>query len=424
MSHKCERIVVLGAGQMGAGAAAVFAQEVQVTLLNRAPISKAQRGVEVAVDLARTNTIRERVSPGTLEEDFKSVVAQADLILDTLGEDLDLKRQFFQLVDQYRTPGSIVATGSSGLSVARLCQGRTEDFRKHFLAIHLFNPPTYLVAVELVRGPDTLQTVMDYVADIMANRFRRIVVRTEDKPGYAGNRIAIRLINEVVQLVPEHGVELLDYLLGPWTGRLSTPLATVDLIGWDIYVGLADNLYRNSNDEAREFFRVPDFMNGLLAQGVLGDKTPEKGGFYKKTCGKTHVLDLESGEYVPPRGPKLEFIEKMKRLNRYGAYSRALWCVMEGKGTEVALARRALLGMISYAGMRNGEVSNMEGINRVLGWGYNWLPPDAAVDLIGLAETKDLLRLEGFPVPAHLAGHRGGRLYAEVDDVGRYLAGG
>lgn len=418
-----KRITVIGAGQMGVGATAMFAQEVPVYLLNRAPKERAERGLEAAVNSVRSNSLRQRITAGTYEDDLERCVAESDLIYETLSEDLELKRHHFQMVDKYRRPGTVVATGSSSLSVAAMARGMSADFRRNFLCLHLFNPPTRLVALEIVSGPETRPELVKEIAQVMGKRFRRVVLFANDVPAFAGNRIGFKVLNEVAQMVPQYGVALLDHLFGSYTGRLLPDLATSDLIGWDVHKAIVDNVYANTHDEAHESFKMPDYMDKLLAAGHMGDKTPDKGGFHKRQGNKTLVLDVQSGQYVEPQPVSVPVIENVKQLLRYGSYSEALHTLMNATEPEAGIVRRSLLGYISYAGMRNGEVSDMQGINRVMGWGYGWTPPDALTDMIGVKETVRLLRNEGLPVPKHLEAYKGGKLYREVDDTARYLTG-
>ena len=423
MPTDIKRITVIGAGQMGAGATAVFGQEVPVYLLNRAPKERAERGLEAAVNAARSSSLRQRVTVGTYEQDMERCIRESDLVYETLGEDLELKRQYFTMVDKYRRPGTIVATGSSGLSVAAMAKGMSNDFRKNFLCLHLYNPPTRLVAMEIVPGPETRPELIKDMAHVMEKTFRRVVLTANDVPAFAGNRIGFKVLNEVAMLVPQYGVAMLDYLLGPYTGRLLAPLATVDLVGWDVHKAIVDNVYANTRDEAHASFKMPEYMDKLLAAGHLGDKTPDKGGFYKRQGNKTLVLDVKTGQYVDPPAVSVPIVENVKQMLRYGSYREGMRTLLNSTEPEAAIVRRGILGYISYAGMREGDVGNMQGINRVMGWGFNWTPVDAFADIIGVPETVALLRKEGLPVPKHLAAYKGSRLYNEVDDIARYLGG-
>lgn len=421
MHGDIKRIAVLGAGQMGAGATSIFAQEVDVDLLNIAPLSLAEQGLERAVAAARTNSLRPRVKLGALENDLEKAVAEADLVLETLAENLAIKQKYLALVDRFRKPGSIVGSCSSSLSIAAMAAGMSDDFRRHFMGIHFYNPPIHLAALELIPGKETLPSVVDFVGQLMEKTFRRMVIISKDTPGYAGNRIGMKVLNEAAQLAVQYGVETVDYLFGGHTGRVMPPLETVDLIGWDTHRAVMETIYGDTEDEAHSALVPPPYMHARIAAGALGNKTPDKGGFYKRVKDKRLVLDLASGEYVEPRQRKVPVIEEARGLIRYGGYREALRKLLVSDEPEAAVVRGWLLGYISYAGMRVGEVSDRRGINRVMGWGFNWAPPDALADVIGPEETRALLVQEGLAVPPHLAAWRSGALYVEHDDVGRYF---
>lgn len=421
--YSVNNVLVLGAGEMGSGSTAVFAQESHVYLLNRAPIERAQRGLEAAISAARSNSLRANITVGTYENDLEKAISEADFIYETLAEDLDLKRHYFKIIDQHRRTGSIVATASSGLSVAAMAEGMSADFRKHFLGVHLFNPPIRLTAAEIIPTAETAPEVVAYIEEVMEKKFHRVVLRAADVPGYAGNRIGFKVLNEAAQLAEEHGVDMIEYLFGGYTGRALPPLATIDLVGWDVHQAIVDNIYEKTSDEAHESFKLPEYMAQLIKEGTLGNKTPDRGGFTRRVDSRTLVLDPGSGEYREPRQIRVDFVEEAQGRIHVGDYRGALKAVFTAKGKEAAIVRRLLLGYISYAGMRVGEISDARGINRVMGWGFNWVPPDALVDALGVETTRQLLQEEGLPIPEHLKNAPNkGKLYREIDDFGRYFS--
>ena len=285
-SRKIDRIVVLGAnGTMGYGSAALFTQAVsRVTFLARSE-SKAAEGLAAAIQQVRSSSLASRAETGDYDADFESAVAQADLIFEALTEDFGIKKQMFDRVEKVRRDDSIVATVTSGLSINDLAEGRSDSFRKHFLGLHLFNPPNVIVGTELIAGRDTDPQVVDFVEAFARVRLGREVIRTNDSPAFAGNRIGFKVLNEVAQLAEQLGAALVDRIIGPYTGRALTPLATIDLVGWDVHRAIVDNVYENAHDEARETLRLPDYMARLIDQGVLGDKSGA--GFFKMGRGNT-----------------------------------------------------------------------------------------------------------------------------------------
>ncbi len=428
MADKVKKVVVLGAnGTMGAGAGGVFAGSgCEVAMLARER-DKAEAGVRAAQNAARAEAVSDRMTVGAYETDLQRAVGEADLVFESLAEDLALKRHFFELVDQYRRPDTIVATGSSGLSIEAMAQGRSRSFREHFLGIHMFNPPHVIVGTEVIPGKDTLAEVLRSTLAMLASRMGRKVIVSKDRPAFVGNRVGFKVLNQVAQLSAEHGVAFVDYLIGPHTGRAMAPLATIDLVGWDVHKAIVDNVHDNCPDEAHSDFKLPGFMEQGIKEGRLGDKTPEVGGFYRKKGKEVLVLDPKSGSYQPLKKPEpIVFVEKMKSLNRVGRYSDAMACLRDAKGAEAELCRRVVLGYVSYGLNRVGEVAETpRDVDIIMSYGFNWAPPTAMVDLLGAKQTIEMLSRLKLAVPACLeqAASKGAKMFAgNVLDYGRTLA--
>src|SRR5271157_4663990 len=250
---------------MGAGAACVFAGAgYSVTMLARSA-GKAAEGLTDAQNEARAEAIAERISIGAYDADLVRSVGEAAFIFESLAEDLPLKKQFFELIDQGRRPDAIVATGSSGLSIAEMARGRSASFRRHFLGVHLFNPPHVIVGTEVIPHQETDSRVTTNVVELLERRLGRKVIVTNDRPAFVGNRVGFKFLNEAAQLAQKHGVAYVDYLIGSHTGRAMAPLATIDLVGWDVHMAIVDNVFANCEDEAHESFAMPAYMKAGLA---------------------------------------------------------------------------------------------------------------------------------------------------------------
>jgi 3-hydroxyacyl-CoA dehydrogenase len=423
------KVVILGAnGTMGAGAACVFAGAgFQVTMLAR-DLSKASEGCTDAQNAARAEALADRIGLGTYDKDLERSIAEAAIIFESLAEDLPLKQKFFELVDKYRRPDSVVATGSSGLSVAAMARGRSESFRRNFLGLHLFNPPHVIVGTEVIPHDETDPAVVKNVTAMLTKRLGRKLIVTKDRPAFVGNRVGFKVLNETAQLAGEHGVAFIDYLIGPHTGRAMAPLATVDLVGWDVHKAIVDNVYANTEDEARECFKMPAYMDKGLAAGLLGDKTPDRGGFYRKAGKEVFALDPKTGRHEPLKKPApIEFVERMKSLNRVGKYREAMKVFAEAKGAEANLCRRVVLGYVSYGLNRVGEVAGSPAdVDTIMSYGFNWAPPCAIVDLLGAKNTVALLKQSGLTVPPSIeqvAANDGKLFKGGVLEYGRTLVG-
>jgi len=210
------------------------------------------------------------------------------------------------------------------------------------------------------------------------------------------------VLNEAAQLAETHGPLLIDRLIGPYTGRAMPPLATIDLVGWDVHRAIVDNVCDKVQDEAIATYRLPHYMQGLIERGVLGSKSG--GGFFKRAEDRSRlVLDINSGEYRPAseiKLPDLPFIADIVFLHSIGEYRKGMELFLQAPGDEAALARKVIAGYISYAFCRVGEATEtIAGIDRIMAAGFNWAPPSILVDLIGLRQTIELMEQTGVVVP-------------------------
>ncbi|MBA3460142.1 MAG: 3-hydroxyacyl-CoA dehydrogenase family protein [Deltaproteobacteria bacterium] len=428
MVKPIRNVVVLGAnGAMGSGSGAVFAAAGIPTVFLARTREKAEAGRERAESMVKSNAISRFITTGTYEEDLERAVAAADLVFEAVAEDLETKRTFFSRVDRARKLDAIIATVSSGLSIAAMCAGQSESFQRHFLGIHFFNPPTVIVGCELIAHAGTDPAVTAYVRELLAGTLGREVIETADTPAFAGNRVGFKVLNEVAQLAEEHGVAFMDQLVGPHSGRAMPPLVTVDFVGWDVHKAIVDNLYANTKDEAHEAFKLPAYMQRGIDAGRLGNKT--KAGFFKKDESKNvMVLDPTRDEYrlvAEVAAPLPAFVEQMKAAIHVGRYERAMdaFCTAEGK--EADLLRRVVLGYISYGLGRVGEVvQHARDIDRIMGFGFNWAPPSVLADAIGTRRTITLLEQAKLAVPRVLveAAEKNTHLFNEPEvDRGRFF---
>ncbi len=404
-SRKIERVVVLGAnGTMGYGSGALFTQAVpHVSFLARTR-EKAEQGLAAAIGQVRSPTVASRVDVGSYDDDLEREVERADLVFEALTEDFAVKKAMFDRVEKARRDDAVVATVTSGLSINELAEGRGDAFRRCFLGLHFFNPPNVIVGTELIAGRDTDPALVDFIEAFGAKRLGREMVRTNDTPAFAGNRVGFTVLNEAAQLAAELGPLLVDRIVGPYTGRAMPPLATVDLVGWDIHRAIVDNVYEGVTDEAHETLRLPDYMATLMERGVLGDKVG--GGFFKRD-GKTRlVLDPASGDYRAEADlplPAMPHVDEVSELYAQGRYAEGMQIFLAASGDEAALARRVIAGYISYAFHRVGEVTpTINGIDRIMATGFNWAPPGALVDTMGPAAAVEMIEQAGLAVPAAL----------------------
>jgi 3-hydroxyacyl-CoA dehydrogenase len=402
-SRPLRRVVVLGAnGTMGYQSGALFAGAgVDVTFLARTK-EKAEGGREGAANAVRAAAIKNKISVGSYD-DLADAVKDADLVFEALAENFDIKAEIFEKVDAARRDDAMVATVSSGLSITDLAAPRSESFQKNFCGLHFFNPPQVIVGTELIGGEKTDPEVLDFLHVYSEKKLGRMMIRTANTAGFAGNRVGFKVLNEAAQLAEEHGPLLIDKLVGPYTGRALSPLATIDLVGWDVHKAIVDNVVDKcaETDEVIDTYKLPAYMQKLIDQGVLGTKSG--GGFFKRDADKQKlVLDIATGEYKPAsevKLPELPFVKEVAFLHSIGDYKRGMECFLEAKGPEAELARKVIAGYVAYSFNRVGEVTEtITGIDGIMASGFNWAPPSYLVDLWGLDNTIGLLEKHGLKV--------------------------
>jgi 3-hydroxyacyl-CoA dehydrogenase len=423
------KIVVLGAnGAMGSGSGAVFAASGIPTVFLARTLEKAEAGRARAVQLGKGKVAAATITCGTYASDLGLALADADLIFEAVSEEIAVKREVFGLIERLRTATAIVATVTSGLSIGALCADRDASFRAHFLGVHLFNPPTAILGCELVPHPGTDPGVVAVVRDFLASVCGREVVETRDTPAFAGNRLGFKLLNEVAQLAEQHGVAYMDQLVGPHTGRALAPLATIDLVGWDVHKAIVDNLWRSTHDIAHASFRLPAFMQRGIAAGTLGRKSGA--GFFKlegkKPDQRKLALDPVSGRYqLLPEIPTLPpIVEKMRAAVATGA-AAGMEVMCSATGEDAELLRRIVLGYISYGlGLVGEVVERPRDIDRIMGFGFSWAPPGMLVDAIGPGRTIVMLERAKLPVPQAIleAATHQRALFDEPLDRARFFA--
>jgi 3-hydroxyacyl-CoA dehydrogenase len=396
---------------MGSGSGAVFAAAGIPTVFLARTVEKAEAGRARADQLTKGSILASGpahlITCGTYQQDLASSLLDADFVPEAVSEDIDTKREVFAQIDRLRKDDTIIATVSSGLSIAGMCADRSASFRSNFLGVHLFNPPTIIVGCELIPHAGTDPGVVAVVRDFLTNVCDREVVECADTPAFAGNRLGFKVLNEVAQLAEEHGVAFMDQLVGPHTGRALPPLATIDLVGWDVHKAIVDNLHARTHDTCRQTFALPLYMQRQIDRGHLGRKTRDKGGFFrvdgKGADAKHFVLDPRTGDYKPlaeVAPPIPAFVEKMKTAIRDGKHSGAMEVLCTAEGLEADLLRTVMLGYISYGlGLVGEVVERPRDIDRIMGFGFNWAPPSVLVDAIGPARTIRMLEAAKLPVP-------------------------
>ncbi len=426
MKRRIEKAVVLGAGTMGARIAAHFANAglpcilldivppnlpVGATPAERNKIARA--GLEAAKKSKPaaffTAALAEKIAIGNFEDDL-SRCAEADWIIEVVAENLEIKRNLLARVAQFRKPGAIVTTNTSGLPMHLIAEGLSEEFQQHWVGTHFFNPPRYLKLVEVIPGPKTSSEVVETLSDFCDKRLGKGVVIAKDTPNFIANRIGTFSMLNALRLMGTLGmtVEEVDACTGPTVGwPKSATFRTADIVGLDVLVHVVKNIYETApNDESREMYKVPALVEEMVKRGWLGDKTGQ--GLYKKVKGEGEkeilTLDVNTMEYRPRQKARFASLEMGKAIEDTRERLRALiGPVLEGqKGDK---AQQFLWGGLSetclYAARRVPEISDhIEDVDRAMRWGFGWeLGPFEIMDAIGVKAFAAQVQKEGRTLP-------------------------
>jgi len=341
-----------------------------------------------------------RVRQGNLEDDFARL-AEADWIIEAVTENLEIKTGLLKRIDAVRKPGTIVSTNTSGIPINSLSLSLSADFRSHWLGTHFFNPPRYMKLLEVIAGAETEPWVLETVSAIGDLRLGKGIVRCKDKPNFIANRIGTFGLQHVLLVMQQDGysIDEVDQLTGPAIGRpKSATFRTLDIVGLDTFAHVTRNIYQNApDDEQRELFRVPGFVEAMLAKNLLGDKTGQ--GFYKKVGkGEIRALNLSSMEYGPRAKGKFPSLEMGKGITDLSERLRALTSATDRAGSFLW---KTLSAALVYSANRVPEISDdIVSVDNAMKWGFNWeLGPFETWDALGVESVVRRLDKEQQPVP-------------------------
>ncbi|HEX8872610.1 MAG TPA: 3-hydroxyacyl-CoA dehydrogenase family protein, partial [Candidatus Acidoferrum sp.] len=354
MTPRIQKAAVLGAGTMGARIAAHFANAgLPCLLLDIVPkdAKPAERNkiVLAGLDAARKSkpaaffsaALAAKISIGNFEDDLARI-SDADWIIEVVAENLEIKRNLLSKVAQFRKPGCIVTTNTSGLPVHLIAEGLPEEFQQHWAGTHFFNPPRYMKLVEIIAGPKTKPEVVAALSDFCDRRLGKGVVLAKDTPNFIANRIGTFSMLNALRLMGTLGmsIEEVDACTGPAVGwPKSATFRTADIVGLDVLMHVVKNIYETApQDESRETYKIPAFVEEMAGRKWLGDKTGQ--GFYKRVKGadgekETLTLDLKTMDYRPRQKARLGSLEAGKSVEDTRERLRALLApLFDGQKTD------------------------------------------------------------------------------------------
>lgn len=417
MNRKINKVAVLGSGIMGSRIACHFANiGVEVLLLDIAPkqLSAAEeaKGMRLDQPAVRNSIVNnalntavktspspiynkkslDKITTGNFEDDM-SKISNYDWIIEVVVENLEIKKKVFEQVEQYRKPGTLITSNTSGIPISKMAEGRSEDFVKHFCGTHFFNPPRYLRLLEIIPTEKTDPSVVDFLMEFGDKFLGKTTVLCKDTPAFIANRVGVYSIMALLHLVEKMDltVEEVDKYTGPALGRpKSATFRTTDVVGLDTMIKVAKGLYENcTEDKAHDLFKLPAYVSKMEENNWLGDKT--KQGFYKKTKnaeGKTEILalDLKTLEYRPQQKIKSATLDLTKSIE---SVKDRMKVFAAGKDRAGELFRASFFGLFEYVSDRIPEISDeLYRIDDAMRAGFGWdLGPFEVWDAVGVEEA-------------------------------------
>ncbi len=415
MKRIIRKVAVLGSGVMGSRIACHFAGTgVKVLLLDRVPseLSEAEKAKKLSlehpavknriVNDALTAAVKSNPSPvysaevvkrietGNFTDNMKDI-GSADWIIEVVVEQLNIKKTIFDEVEKFRKPGTLISSNTSGIPIHLMNEGRSDDFKKHFCGTHFFNPPRYLRLLEIIPTPLTDPDVIQFLLEYGDLHLGKTTVLCKDSPAFIANRVGVFSIMAIFKLMEKLGltIDQVETLTGPLIGRpKSATFRTADVVGLDTLVKVAKGVYENCpKDEARETFIIPAWLDKMIANNWLGDKTEQ--GFFskKKSAGgerEIFTLDLKTFEYRPRVKTSFPGLEAAKPVDDL---KERLKILIKGKDLSGEFYRAFHYALFAYVSNRIPEIS--EEIFRVddaMRAGFGWE--------IGAFETWDLFGVE------------------------------
>ncbi len=425
MNKHIKKVAVIGSGIMGSGIACHFANiGVEVLLLDIVPreLSDKEKAKGLTLDdkIVRNRIVNDsltaalkskpspiyhqkfasRITTGNLEDDI-SKVSKVDWIIEVVVERLDIKKIVFENLEKYRTPGTLITSNTSGIPIKFMSEGRSDDFKKHFCGTHFFNPARYLKLFEIIPGPETSEEVLDFLNGYGEQFLGKTSVIAKDTPAFIGNRIGIFSIQSLFHMVKEMEmtVEEVDKLTGPVIGRpKSATFRTVDVVGLDTLVHVANGISENCQDDERHaLFALPDFISTMMENKWLGSKSGQ--GFYKKVKddkGRSEILtlDLDTMDYRSKKSAKFATLELTKTIDKVVDRFSVL---VDGKDKAGEFYRKSFGQLFAYVSHRIPEISDeLYKIDDAMKAGFGWEHgPFQIWDAIGIEKGLEFIKAEG-----------------------------
>ena len=424
MKRKIRTAAVIGSGVMGGGIAALLAAAgVKTLLLDIVPFDLKEEekndptarnrivkaGMDAVLGSSPSLLMQKKdvdlITIGNLEDDFEKLT-DVDWIIEVVVENLQIKKDLYKRIEPVRAQGTIISSNTSGIPLKAMSEGLSLEFKQHFLGTHFFNPVRYMKLLEIIPGEETLGEVLDFMADYGERHLGKGIVWAKDTPNFVGNRIGVQGMVKSIQMAIEDGMTIpeVDALFGTVMGRPKTAMfKTADLVGLDTLTHVAKNTFDLVvEDEARDSFVMPEFVNTMIEKNLLGKKS--QSGFYKTDLTPDwkrirKVIDPATLEYAEFEFASFPCLGKAKEAK---SLPEKIQTVVYGDDKGAQFAWKAVANNLIYAANRIPEISDtIVEIDNAMKWGFNFeMGPFETWDAIGLEKSVKRMEKDGLAIPA------------------------
>lgn len=442
VAYSIKKAAVLGSGVMGSGIAAHLANiGIPTLLLDIAPkeltAEEQAKGLTLEHPVVRNRfaqgamqkLLKQKpaplsskqnlalIIPGNFEDDLEKL-KDVDWIIEVVVENLDIKKSLYEKIDAVRTAGTIITSNTSGISINAMAEGRSEDFQKHFLGTHFFNPPRYLKLLEVIPANTTAPEVVAFMREFGEDVLGKGVVIAKDTPNFIANRIGTYGLLVTMREMQERGYSIgeVDSVTGPLIGRpKSATFRTLDVVGLDTFAHVAKNVYDNTTGEEQQVFAESAVVKKMIDNGWLGAKSGQ--GFFLKQGKEILELNLQTFEYEPVKKLKTPSMEMAKQARGLANKVKTLVYANDRVGE---LLWNVFAPTLIYSAQLHGEIADdIVAIDNAMKWGFGWAQgPFEMWDAIGVKDSVAKMEAEGREVPAFVKGllEKGfDTFYSEID---------
>ena len=385
-------VTVIGAnGTIGSNVAGIFASfgDAKVYMVCR-KMEDSEKAVKKVVMSVKAASIRVNLIPKDYSE-LNECLMKSDFVFESVSENIDIKKSIYNMITHSIKKGTIIGTGTSGLSINQLSENISKEHWPYFMGIHFYNPPYNMVLCEIIPSKYTDKKIVEQVKLYLTSVLCRNVVELKDFPAFLGNRIGFHFINKALQYAEKYkssgGIDYIDAIFGGFTGRNMPPIVTSDFVGLDVHKAIIDNIYINGIDFAHETFAMPEYIQKLIDRNKLGKKTGC--GLYQTIINDdgiktSNVYDIVTDGYRKRRKYNFSFAQKMIDEIRIGNYNSAIDVLVKDDSIEAKICKKFMVEYVVYSLVMSNEIGfSIYDADDVMASGFNWIPPLALVDAFG-----------------------------------------